>query len=127
MTQRTFVIHQEVASWHQLYTNSNLLSYFVQMEVIMQDINIFLPMNCGSGNRGCEAIAKGTSKVLSLDRARTFLYDFNKEEMETDIKLGLNSVGELRYYASNTLPNLSERAFIKVMNLLGISIFNSNI
>ena len=93
----------------------------------MQDINIFLPMNCGSGNRGCEAIAKGTSKVLSLDRARTFLYDFNKEEMETDIKLGLNSVGELRYYASNTLPNLSERAFIKVMNLLGISIFNSNI
>lgn len=93
----------------------------------MRNINTFLPMNCGSGNRGCEAIARGTSEILSLDKGKTFLYDFNDKEMALDLKLGLDSIGELKYYASSTFYSLAERAFHKAMNKVGITNFRSNI
>lgn len=93
----------------------------------MENICVYLPMNCGCGNRGCEAIAKGTNKILSLDKYNTYLYDFNENEVRLDKFLGLSSIGELRAYSNNSIGSFTARAVNKVMNKVGIKRYLSHI
>ena len=93
----------------------------------MKNISVYLPMNCGSGNRGCEGIARGTHKILSLDKNRTYLYDFNEKEVALDLFLGLDSVGQLIPYANNTIKNYTVRSINKVMYKIGIKRYLSHI
>lgn len=93
----------------------------------MRNVNTYLPMNLGSGNRGCEAIARGTCEILSLDRSGTYFYDSNAQEMKIDSDLGLDSIGELRSYSANTIHSLAKRVFHKVMNKANINRYLSSI
>lgn len=50
---------------------------------------LYFPFNLGSGNRGCEAILRGTLKMLQEDVREVFVLDKNNDEKELDIFLGL--------------------------------------
>lgn len=93
----------------------------------MRSVNTYLPMNLGCGNRGCEAIARGTCEILSLDRSRTYFYDSNAQEMKIDSNFGLDSIGELRSYSANNIYSFAERVFHKVMNKANINRYLSSI
>lgn len=57
-------------------------------------------MNLGSGNRGCEAIIRGTLQILNVPRSCIVLYDKNDFERDLDIQLGIDELAELRRYES---------------------------
>lgn len=93
----------------------------------MHSSNIYFPMNFGSGNRGCEAIIRGTSKILGLEKSRTFLYDLSIKELQLDKSMGLENIGQLSTYSPTGFLNVAAKVGHKTMQKLGVDIFLSNI
>ena len=57
-------------------------------------------MNLGSGNRGCEAIIRGTLQILNVPKSSVVLYDKNDRERDLDQQLKLDELAELRILES---------------------------
>lgn len=64
-------------------------------------MRVLLPYHLGCGNRGCEGIARGISKILNLDKTQLILFDISPCDYDGDIDLGLNEIGELKYTKQN--------------------------
>lgn len=60
-------------------------------------MRIILPYHLGSGNRGCEGIARGITKIFRLDTNELIMYDISEYDYQSDLRLGINKIGELRY------------------------------
>ena len=60
-------------------------------------MKVYLPYHLGSGNRGCEGIARGISKTLNLKQEDFILFDISTEDYVLDSNFELDKVGELRY------------------------------
>ena len=59
-------------------------------------IKYILPYHIGSGNRGCEGIARGISKISNVDSSNLILYASTFNEHLEDIRFNLDSIGILR-------------------------------
>jgi len=77
----------------------------------------FLPTHCDSGNRGCEAIAKGTALLLNIPKDQYFLLS---QCVVNDEQTGVSRIGTLFQVPSE---NLLERLIIKVRNRFSKSIY----
>lgn len=60
-------------------------------------MRIILPYHLGSGNRGCEGIARGISKIFQLDSKELIMYDISDYDYQSDMRVGLNLCGELKF------------------------------
>lgn len=80
-------------------------------------MRVILPYHLGSGNRGCEGIARGISKIFKLSNEELVLYDISSYDFESDRRLGLQNIGELRYKGS--VKDESVRFLSRVMKRLG--------
>lgn len=80
-------------------------------------MKVLLPYHLGCGNRGCEGIARGISKILDLDKEQLILFDISQDDYFNDKELGLDQVGELKYTKQNKgveIARLVSRAFQKI-------------
>lgn len=77
-----------------------------------------MPYHLGSGNRGCEGIARGISKLFNIPSDSLFLLDMTINEYEKDKELGLEDVGTLFYIKNDFI-----RVICKVLNKIGIRDF----
>lgn len=80
-------------------------------------MRVVLPYHLGSGNRGCEGIARGISKIFKLSKKELVLYDISSYDYESDCRLGLENIGELRYKGS--FKDESVRFASRVLKRLG--------
>lgn len=60
-------------------------------------MRVLLPYHLGSGNRGCEGIVRGISKLLNLNKTQLVLFDISSYDYNKDVDLGLNEIAELKY------------------------------
>lgn len=80
-------------------------------------MRVILPYHLGSGNRGCEGIARGIANIFDLKPEQLILYEISSYDAESDNRLGLDEIGELRY--RGTVINEFKRFCSKVLNRLG--------
>ncbi len=80
-------------------------------------MRVFLPYHLGSGNRGCEGIARGVSNIFNLSSNELILYEISSYDETTDYKVGLNNIAQLRYKGS-TIQELN-RFKSRVLKRLG--------
>ena len=85
-------------------------------------MKIFMPYHLGCGNRGCEGIARGISKILELKQDQMVLFDISTEDYKGDLNVKLNEVGELKYPKQNKLFEI-KRLFARVFQMMNISFF----
>ena len=85
-------------------------------------MKIFMPYHLGCGNRGCERIARGISKILELKQDQMVLFDISTEDYKGDLNVKLNEVGELKYPKQNKLFEI-KRLFARVFQMMNISFF----
>lgn len=62
-----------------------------------QKMRIILPYHLGSGNRGCEGIARGIATLFQLNADELVMYDISEYDFKSDLRNGLSEIGELRY------------------------------
>ncbi len=82
-------------------------------------MKIHLPYHLGSGNRGCEGIARGISNIFQLSKQDLVLYDTSNYDVESDIRLELDKVGTL-YFERKGIFELFRKLY-RVLDKLGIS------
>lgn len=80
-------------------------------------MRVFLPYHLGSGNRGCEGIARGIANIFQLKPNDLILYDISAYDDESDHRLGLNKVAQLRY--KGTAIDEAKRFAARVFKRLG--------
>ena len=85
-------------------------------------MRILLPYHLGCGNRGCEGIARGISKILDLKKEQLILFDISPEDYAGDMKLRLNEIGELKCLKQNK-PIEIIRLICRVFQKIGIPYF----
>lgn len=85
-------------------------------------MRILLPYHLGCGNRGCEGIARGISKILDLKKEQLILFDISPEDYAGDMKLRLNEIGELKCLKQNK-PIEIVRLVCRVFQKIGIPYF----
>jgi polysaccharide pyruvyl transferase WcaK-like protein len=76
-----------------------------------------LPYHLGSGNRGCEGICLGISKIFNLSNKELVLYNMSQEEYIDDCNLGIDKVGELHFKGTFIFEIV--RFICKVINKIG--------
>lgn len=76
-----------------------------------------LPYHLGSGNRGCEGICRGISKILGIDKTKMLLFNMTKQEYVDDCILGLDKIATLKY-KGNMLEE-TERNLFKILKKIG--------
>lgn len=80
-------------------------------------MRVFLPYHLGSGNRGCEGIARGIASIFKLKPEQLVLYDISFYDDESDHRLGLDKIAQLRYKGT---PKTEVKRFVaKVFKRLG--------
>ena len=92
----------------------------------MENGRVLFPMHLGCGNRGCEAITRGTAKILGLKKENTVLFNLGDSQRETDLKLGMGEIGTLIPYMRRSAPGKISRGFYKGMRILGWNLFGAD-
>ncbi len=82
-------------------------------------MKFILPYHLGCGNRGCEGICRGISKIFNPVPRDLILYNMTYSEFLDDKKLGIGEIGELRYKGSKLFECF--RIGFKVLRKLGWS------
>lgn len=77
----------------------------------------FLPYHLGSGNRGCEGIARGIANIFQLKPDELVLYDISSYDNDSDYKLGLDKIAQVRY--KGTTIDQAKRFAARVFKRLG--------
>lgn len=77
-----------------------------------------LPYHLGSGNRGCEGICRGISKILETDSTQMLLFDMTKQEYIDDRVLGLDKIATLKY--KGNIYEEIKRSVFKCLKKMGI-------
>lgn len=80
---------------------------------------IILPYHLGSGNRGCEGIARGIAKIFQSDSTELIMYDITEYDYQSDVRAGLNEIGELRVRGKTIFELI--RWCCRIMRRLGVS------
>ena len=80
-------------------------------------MRVYLPYHLGSGNRGCEGIARGIANIFQLKPEELILYDISSYDDESDHRLGLDKVAQLRY--KGTVIDEAKRFVARVFKRLG--------
>ena len=80
-------------------------------------MRVYLPYHLGSGNRGCEGIARGIANIFQLKPNELILYDISSYDDESDHKLGLDKIAQLRY--KGTAIDETKRFVARVFKRLG--------
>ena len=80
-------------------------------------MRVFLPYHLGSGNRGCEGIARGIANIFQLKPEELVLYDISSYDDKSDHRLGLDKVAQLRY--KGTMINEAKRFMARVLKRFG--------
>ena len=80
-------------------------------------MRVYLPYHLGSGNRGCEGIARGIANIFQLKPDELVLYDISSYDDESDHRLGLDKVAQLRY--KGTIIDEVKRFAARVFKRLG--------
>lgn len=75
--------------------------------------NFFFPIHLDGGNRGCEAIAKGTAEILDVSKENMYAYCKN---VELDSYLGVNDYYKLIPKVTLNLKNKIIRIIISIFN-----------
>jgi polysaccharide pyruvyl transferase WcaK-like protein len=81
-------------------------------------MRVYLPYHLGSGNRGCEGIARGVQKVFGLRPNEIVLSEISDYDLESDRRLGLGEVATLWYRGSTASEVL--RNACRATNRLGL-------
>lgn len=81
-------------------------------------MKILLPYHLGSGNRGCEGIARGIAKIFNMDREKFILYDISPYDYQSDNRLCLDQIGTLTRN-SNRLFEIA-RLSCRVLDKVGL-------
>ncbi|MBE5834821.1 MAG: polysaccharide pyruvyl transferase family protein [Butyrivibrio sp.] len=82
-------------------------------------MKIFLPYHLGCGNRGCEGICRGISKIFNANPSDLVLYNMTQSEFYDDKKLGIDEIGELKYRGSFIFE--SGRVIVKALRKIGFT------
>lgn len=85
-------------------------------------MKIYIPYHLGCGNRGCEGIARGSAKILDLNKNQIVLFDVSTDEYQGDRLLGLEEVGELIYPQQNKIFEI-KRLISRLFQKVNISLF----
>ena len=81
-------------------------------------MRVYLPYHLGSGNRGCEGIARGIANIFQLKPDELVLYDISSYDDESDHRLGLDKVAQLRYKGTtiDEVKRFAARVFKRLGN-----------
>lgn len=80
-------------------------------------MRVFLPYHLGSGNRGCEGIARGVANIFQLSPEELIMYNISSYDDESDHRLGLDQIGQLRF--KGTTIDEASRFVARVFKRLG--------
>lgn len=80
-------------------------------------MRVILPFHLGSGNRGCEGIARGIANIFKLSSDEMLLYDISSYDFESDKKLELDRICQIKYRGSVATETI--RFVTKVRKRLG--------
>ncbi|WP_095172700.1 MULTISPECIES: polysaccharide pyruvyl transferase family protein [Blautia] len=89
-------------------------------------MRILLPYHLGSGNRGCEGIARGIANIMKLKKNQFILFDISPYDYEEDSRLELNKIGELRYTKQSKVVEVA-RLVSRVLQKMRISFFYNQV